>query len=167
MTEVEFTAGPAAICTVLGGAKDTIGRDGSRSVTIVVGGTPGTCVIQAFGGDTVVGLLAEFVDDVGPPSPGVMPGDGVVVTPGDGVIVGTLPASGFGLVTFGGTVDELKAALAMACASGAPIFSTDASGNFVAYFPTAAATAVNVAFNALWPDGLPTGTPLIGGNCSG
>ena len=83
----------------------------------------------------------------------------------DGAIVGALPSSGFGLVTFGGTIAELQTALATACASGAPIFSTDASGNFVPYFPTAAVTAVNVGFNTLWPSGLPDGTPLLGGNC--
>jgi len=97
---------------------------------------------------------------------------GAVVTPpltngggtGDGAIVGTLPSSGFGLVTFGGSVDELKTALATSCASGAPIFATS-GGAFVGYFPTTSIVAVNAAFNALYTGGIAASTPLLGGNC--
>ena len=84
--------------------------------------------------------------------------------PGAGT-VGTLPASGFGLVTFGGSVEQLRDALTIACPSGKPIFATS-SGEFVGFFPTAVVAAVNEQFNARFPGGaIPSNTPLFGGNC--
>ena len=82
----------------------------------------------------------------------------------DGLISGVLPGHGFGLVTFGGSLQQLRDALASTCESGAPIFAT-ASGKFVGYFPTAAVDAPNAAFKALYGGGVPDGTPLLGGNC--
>ena len=80
-------------------------------------------------------------------------------------IVGTLPESGFGLVTFGGTIEQLRDELATACPSGNPIFATS-GGGFIGFFPTAAVAAVNAQFNARFPGGvIPSGTPLLGGNC--
>ena len=85
--------------------------------------------------------------------------------PSSAGIVGTLPASGFGLVTFGGTIEELRDELATACPNGKPVFATS-GGEFVGFFPTAAIAAVNAPFNARFPGGvIPSGTPLLGGNC--
>jgi hypothetical protein len=112
---------------------------------------------------------------------------GVVVPPtngtppvGDGALAGTLPSSGFGLVTFGGSIAELSSgfglvtfggsiaelttALATACPSGAPIFATS-GGAFVGFFSTTSLEAPNAAFNALFSAGIPANTPLLGGNC--
>ena len=83
---------------------------------------------------------------------------------GDGAIVGDLPSSGFGLVTFGGSIDELTTALGTSCASGAPIFATS-GGAFVGFFPTTSLEAPNAAFKALFSAGIPASTPLLGGNC--
>ena len=84
---------------------------------------------------------------------------------GDAGLVGTLPASGFGLVTFGGTIEQLRDSLAVACPSGKPIFATS-GGEFIGFFPTAAIAAVNAQFNARFPGGvIPSGTLLLGGNC--
>lgn len=95
-------------------------------------------------------IVVEFVE---PPPPGMG-------------IAGTLPASGFGLVTFGGTIEQLRDALATACPGGRPIFATS-GGQFVAFFPTVSIAAVNAHFNARFPGGvIPIGTPLIGGNCA-
>ena len=82
---------------------------------------------------------------------------------GPGILVGDLPPSGFALVIFGGTFNQLREAmLALSCA--APIFAT-AGGGFVPYFPTTTLTAPNSAFRRLFPHGIPIGTPLLGGNC--
>ena len=89
----------------------------------------------------------------------------IIAAETQGKLVGTLPASGFGLVTFSGTIEQLRDALAIACPSGKPIFATS-GGEFVGFFPTAAIAAVNAQFNARFPGGvIPSGTPLIGGNC--
>ena len=168
-TKVSFIAGPAAICAVIGDESIpiAIGPDGSRSATIAVVGAPGTCVIRAFNPEaTVVGLLAEFVDDVGPPSPVVD-----VVTPAPAPapadFMGELPTSGYANVTFTGSIADLKAALATACPGGAPIFGSvvvDGVGSLIPYFPTTALSAPNAAFEAAFAGGL-SGTPLIAGNC--
>ena len=83
---------------------------------------------------------------------------------GDGAIVGDLPSSGFGLVTFGGSIDQLTTALGASCSSGAPIFATS-GGAFVGFFPTTSLEAPNAAFKALFTAGIPASTPLLGGNC--
>ncbi len=93
---------------------------------------------------------------------GGTPGPG---SPGDGVIVGTLPAQGFGLVTFGGTFDQLRAGMA-AVSCEAPIFATG-GGAFVVFIPTTTVEAVNAGFSALFPGGVvPPLSPLLGGNCA-
>ena len=81
--------------------------------------------------------------------------------------MGELPTSGFATVTFTGSIADLKAALATACPSGAPIFGSvvvDGVGSLVPYFPTTALSAPNAAFEAAFAGGL-SGTPLIVGNC--
>ena len=80
---------------------------------------------------------------------------------------GELPTSGFATVTFTGSIEDLKAALATACAGGAPIFGSvvvDGVGSLIPYFPTTALSAPNAAFEAAFAGGL-SGTPLIAGNC--
>ena len=84
--------------------------------------------------------------------------------PADGVISGELPTEGFALVTFGGSLDELRDELASKCTSGAPIFAT-ANGSFVPFFPTSSLSSPNAAFKALYAVGIPSVTALIGGNC--
>ena len=78
---------------------------------------------------------------------------------------GTLPRSGFGAVPFGGTIDQLRAAMeAVGC--DAPIFATrivNGQGEFVAFFPTSALSAPNTVFLNMFPGGFITeGTPLLG-----
>lgn len=81
-------------------------------------------------------------------------------------ISGDLPASGFGLVTFGGTVEVLRTALTELGCEG-PIFATS-DGAFIGFIPNTAVAVVNADFLALWPDGvIPDNTPLLGGNCGG
>jgi hypothetical protein len=119
-------------------------------------------VVSATGGTAVLGLLATTPCNLQVVVDAAVTAAATTATTG---IVGALPASGFGLVTFGGSIAELQTALVTACPSGAPIFSTDYAGNFVPYVGTSAVSAVNAAFNALYPSGLSAGTPLLGGNC--
>ena len=130
---------------------------GVMSATLTLGASGGTGVLATMGGTTVTCNTTVNVSTViEPPTPG---GGG-----GDGVIVGDLPSSGFGLVTFGGSIADLTSALATACGSGAPIFATS-GGAFVDFFPTTSLEAPNAAFNALFSGGIPASTPLLGGNC--
>ena len=143
---------------------------GVMTATLTVGATGGTGVLATMGGFPVTCNEAVSVSTVTPTPEATLTPEATATPPttgggtGDGAIEGTLPSSGFGLVTFGGSVDELKTALATSCASGAPIFATS-GGAFVGYFPTASIVAVNAAFNALYSGGIPASTPLIGGNC--
>ena len=81
----------------------------------------------------------------------------------EATIHGTLPAVGFGLVTFGGSIAELEAALASAGCL-APVFTT-LDGAFVGFFPTSAVALANAAFTERYAGGFPLRTPLLGGRC--
>ena len=81
----------------------------------------------------------------------------------EATIHGTLPAVGFGLVTFGGSIAELEAALVSAGCL-APVFTT-LDGAFVGFFPTSAVALANAAFTERYAGGVPLRTPLLGGRC--
>jgi hypothetical protein len=77
---------------------------------------------------------------------------------------GELPTTGVGFVTFGGTTTQLEAALVnQSCIS--PIFVTN-NGEWVGFIPTVQIAAVNAAFNALFADGIPLGTPMVATGCN-
>ena len=122
----------------------------------------------AMGGDTAV--VGAWREDVGGEDAGAAYITSTAIRnmppeKGDAGLVGTPRASGFGLVTFGGTVEQLRDSLAIACPSGRPIFAIS-GGEFIGFFPTVAIAAVNMQFNARFPGGvIPTGTPLLAGNC--
>ena len=82
----------------------------------------------------------------------------------EATIRGTLPASGFGLVRFGGSLAELEAALVSAGCL-APIFTT-LDGAFVGFFPTSAVALANAKFADRYAGGVPLRTPLLGGGCA-
>ena len=88
---------------------------------------------------------------------------GLALVEVEATIRGTLPASGFGLVTFGGSVAELEAALVSAGCL-APIFTT-LDGAFVGFFPTSAVALANAKFADRYAGGVPLRTPLRGGGC--
>ena len=128
-------------------------------VTFAVNGAPAEESETWRPGGVPADLAVGMTLTVGEPAPKPLP------VPVESAFGGDLPAEGFGLVTFGGSVDELKLALAVECASGAPIFAT-VGGEFVAFFPTAALSAPNAAFLAMFDGaGLAAATPLLGGNC--
>ena len=92
----------------------------------------------------------------------------VVPPPSGAGFVGELPGTGFATVTFTGSVSDLRAALVLACPSGAPIFGSQVVagvGSLVPFFPTTGLAAPNAAFEAAFTGGL-SSTPLIGGNCT-
>ena len=73
-----------------------------------------------------------------------------------------IPVSGgFGLFVFGGgSAEQLVAA--SGCPTVSSAFWATVNGTFVPFIPGTAITAVNAAFNAAFPNGIPAGTPLIG-----
>lgn len=78
------------------------------------------------------------------------------------IISGGIPAGGFGLFVFGGGTNEQ-----LVDASGCPeatvtFYATNAQGGFVTYIPGSNVQAVNAAWNALFPSGIPAMTALIG-----
>ena len=76
---------------------------------------------------------------------------------------GAIPTSGgFGLVVFGGGSNgELLAASGCPRATAA-FWATDAQGAFVPFVPASTVAVVNESWNAMFPYGIPAGTPLIG-----
>ena len=96
-------------------ASDAAGDGFGYSVAIngdtAVAGAPG----EDIGGeDAGVAYITSTVIESMPPGKG------------DDGLVGTPPASGFGLVTFGGTIEQLRDSLAIACPSGKPRRPRDA-----------------------------------------
>jgi len=78
---------------------------------------------------------------------------------------GQVPESGFGLIVFsGGSNAELvAAALADGCAQQVTLrfYATTSQGKFVVFIPVSTVAAVNAAWNALFPGGIPAGRPLL------
>ena len=134
---------------VIAAIPGAIALGATSPVTALGGGIAGTSPTVNCTGTVIATGIVE------PPTTG---GDG------DGAIVGDLPSSGFGLVTFGDSIDQLTTALGTSCASGAPIFATS-GGAFVGFFLTTSLEAPNAAFKALFTAGIPASTPLLGGNC--
>lgn len=83
-------------------------------------------------------------------------------TTGSAQISGSLPPSGYGLFVFsGGTEAQLVSASACP-ADTAAFWASDSSGGFVTFVPGTAISAVNGAWFAQFPLGVPANTPLIG-----
>ncbi|MBT5773736.1 MAG: hypothetical protein HOH95_05085 [Dehalococcoidia bacterium] len=114
----------------------------------------GTVTINADGTATIVGTTDHFTLFA------------VMYNPvGFGVAFeGELPTAGVGFVTFGGTTAQLETALVnQSCIS--PIFVTS-GGEWIGFIPTVQFAAVNAAFNALFADGIPLGTPMVATGCN-
>ena len=141
--------------TILNTAPSTSSGGASSTIFASVEGTIG--VIATVGSKTCTAAVA--VGGAAAPAPD---------TGMDVGFTGELPASGFALVTFTGSVEDLKTALATACPGGAPIYGSfvvDGVGSgLVPYFPTTTVSAVNAAFESAFAGGL-SGTPLTAGNC--
>ncbi len=91
-----------------------------------------------------------------------------VVTPpvaaGSGTISsGTVPATGFGLIVFGGGTTAQLVTASKCAAATAAFFATTATGGFVVFVPGTTIAAVNADFLALYTAGnIPAGTALLG-----
>jgi hypothetical protein len=83
--------------------------------------------------------------------------------PGEGEIIsGDIPATGFGLFVFGGGTNAQLLEASECPQATATFYATNSSGGFVAYIPGSGVAAVNAAWNALFPSGIPELEPLIG-----
>ena len=67
----------------------------------------------------------------------------------------------FSAVLFGGGSNAQLVSASGCSASRVVFWTTDADGNFVLYIAATAIPAVNAAWNAIFPSGIPAGTPLI------
>jgi biotin carboxyl carrier protein len=77
------------------------------------------------------------------------------------IVAGSIPDRGVGLIVFGGgTGEELLAA--SGCTQQSAAFFVTVEGRLVGYIPAAQVALVNAEWNAVFPDGLPANTPLIG-----
>lgn len=89
---------------------------------------------------------------------GQAPGAGAPGT----IISGSIPiAGGFGLFVFGGGTNQQLLTASGCPQATATFFSTNA-GAFVVYIPGTGVQAVNAAWNALYANGVPATTALIG-----
>ena len=73
-----------------------------------------------------------------------------------------LPTRGFGLFVFAGGTNTQLVASAVCSASSLAFWATNAAGEFDTYVPAATIGAVNAAWNARFPNGVPANTALIG-----
>ena len=81
------------------------------------------------------------------------------------IVSGEVPANGFGLFVFGGG-DNGQLTGASGCeATTARFWATD-DGDFIVFIPSSTVQLVNAGWNALFADGIPAGTVLIG-TCGG
>lgn len=78
------------------------------------------------------------------------------------IISGDIPATGFGLFVFGGGTNAQLLEASECPQATATFYATNSSGGFVAYIPGSGVAAVNAAWNALFPSGIPELEPLIG-----
>lgn len=126
--------------------------DGYHWVTISNGSISGWAserYLRAIA-STVITTPTAPVVPVAPPPP-----------PKPSIISGSVPQRGFGLIVFsGGTDAELLSA------SGCPIetasFWSYENGRFVLLLPGVPVPIVNAEWRAKFPNGVPSGTPLIG-----
>lgn len=99
---------------------------------------------------------ADTLDDAftyGPAQGGGAPGT---------IISGSIPVSGgFGLFVFGGGTNQ-QLLTASGCPQATATFYSTNNGGFVVYIPGSGVQAVNAAWNALYTNGIPATTALIG-----
>lgn len=81
-----------------------------------------------------------------------------------GIIGGAKPplAGGYGLFVFGGGANEQLVTASGCPKATATFWATNRAGQFVTYIPGSAVEAVNAPWNALFPDGVPYNTALVG-----
>jgi hypothetical protein len=81
---------------------------------------------------------------------------------GSGILSGGVPDEGFGLFVFGGGTNYDLVEAVDCAADTLTFWATNEDGDFVTYIPGAIVEAANAAWNALFPDGIPPNTALIG-----
>lgn len=82
-----------------------------------------------------------------------------------GTISAPMPAQGFALFVFSGGTNQQLVTASGCTGTTTAFWATDAAGQFIVYVPGTSVAAVNAGWNAMFPAGLPSNTPLIG-KCS-
>lgn len=79
------------------------------------------------------------------------------------IISGSIPiGGGFGLIVFGGGTNQQLLTASGCPQATATFYATNAQGGFVTYIPGSGVQAVNATWNALFNNGIPATTALIG-----
>ena len=78
---------------------------------------------------------------------------------------GTFPRSGTSIAVFGGGTNAELVTASSCPGTTAVFFATNPAGQFVTFVPVATVASVNASWNALFPNGIPTNTPIVG-RCS-
>ncbi len=164
LTAVSPNSGPVAggtAVTISGaafqfGATVTFGAAAATNVTVV-----GPTQITAVSPAGPPGSVAVTVTNPGGSNASM---GGAFTYQGAGAGPISLPTKGLGLFVFGGgSNDDLVRA--SGCPVGTAAFwASDGVGGFIVYVPGTSIAAVNAAWNARFPAGLPASTPL-GGRC--
>jgi hypothetical protein len=171
VTSVSPSSGPVGSATLvtitgqgfLAGAIVTIGGLPATNVTVIsstqilasapTGATAGSALVvvsNAGGAGAALpnGFTFTAPGSTTPPTPPAPPATG-----------GTLPPGSSGLMVFGGGSNAALVTASGCSASRVVLWATNAQGQWVGYIPTAPAI-INLAWDALFPNGLAAGTPI-------
>jgi hypothetical protein len=136
--------------------------DSGKTISFVAPAEPGATLIfrvivlstfQRTGSDSIVIVVDP---NAAPPAPSTPPPE----APGE-ILGGAIPASGFGLVVFGGGSGS-QLVSASGCSESSVRFWATVGGTFVVYIPAAKVAAVNGAWEAAFGGSIPANTPLLG-----
>lgn len=151
----------------MGGPLLTIGSGGQfYAVGIVSGGTTATNIAVRMRTDVAAQLTAWAADDVARPLPTTTRGSYPPLRKVGAVTSGAVPpGGGLGLFVYEGPVDQLVTATKCPGDPRLPVFWAYVRGAYITYVPGASIKAVNAAFLAAFPLGIPAATPMVG-RCS-
>ncbi len=167
-TPVSFTisANVGAVSTVC-----TTTTNGTATTVVALVGATGNVLVSTNWNET--GVVASgstcttagsqtLAVNVGLPSGGLVGGPTAPAAGAGTISSGTVPATGFGLVVFGGGTTAQLVTASKCPAATAAFFATTAGG-FVVYVPGTTIAAVNADFLALFPAGnIAAGTAFLG-----
>ena len=144
----------------------TTSTNGQASSVIALIAATGTVIVSTDWNETGVaatcGVAGAQQAAASVTVPGGTASSGTPTTPTAGAVTsGSVPAAGgFGFFVYGGPVSGLAAATG--CPAGTAAFWATVNGEFVTNVPGTTISAVNAAFNAAFPNGIPAGTALLG-----
>jgi hypothetical protein len=162
-TPIRFTisANAGAVSTAC-----TTSTNGQASTVVALIAATGTVIVSTDWNETTGAATCAAAGTQQAAASVTVPGgtasSGTPTTPSAGTVSsGSVPAAGgFGFFVYGGPVNGL--ATATGCPAASAAFYATVNGEFVTYVPGTSIGAVNAAFMAAFPNGIPAGTALMG-----